>query len=64
VKETRRLGSRRAEAQANTWRTFGTVLMNADGSGYVRVVRDGRMLAGFTFGPEDGPAQWETAADG
>jgi len=52
VKETHRLGSVRAIANANTWCTFATACVNADGSGYIRVVRDGTVLKEFSFGAE------------
>lgn len=48
-KETTRLGSRSATAEANTWRTFATVHVNADGSGYVEVKRDGVRIHEFSF---------------
>lgn len=51
-KETHRLGSKAAEAQANTWRTFATVLIRADGSGEVYVKRDDTVLHAFQWGPE------------
>ena len=53
VKETSRLGSARAHAEANTWRTFTTAAIRADGSGYVTVRRDGVTLERFEFGPEE-----------
>lgn len=52
VKETHRLGSQHACAEANTWRTFTTTVVAADGSGWVRVTRDGVTLHHITFGPE------------
>ena len=53
VKETHRLGSQYSEARANTWRTFTTAFVSRDGSGYVRVTRDGETIHRFEFGPED-----------
>lgn len=53
IKETHRLGSQGAEARANTWRTFTTAAVNRDGSGYVKVVRDGKTLIYFEFEKED-----------
>ena len=50
VKETHRLGSQHACAEANTWRTFTTTVVAADGSGWVRVTRDGVTLHHITFG--------------
>ena len=49
---TTRLGNGAARAQANTWRTFTTCHVRADGSGYVRAIRDGVVLYDFSFGPE------------
>jgi len=53
IKREHRLGSEMAEAQANTWRTFCTVCVGKDGTGYVRVVRNGKELHFFDFGPEE-----------
>lgn len=52
VKETHRLGSESAVVEAATWRTFATARVNKDGSGYVTVKRDGKVLHYFEFGPE------------
>jgi hypothetical protein len=52
IKETHRLGSRFAQAEANTWRTFSTAFVAADGSGYVEVIRDGKTVHRFDFGKE------------
>jgi len=52
VKETHRLGSRSAMGEANTWRTFTTCFVASDGSGYVRVIRDGKVIHEYQFGPE------------
>lgn len=52
VKEVHRLGSTCAQAQANTWRTFTTCEVRADGSGFVRVVRDGEVVHKFEFEAE------------
>ena len=52
TKETHRLGHRSAKAEANTWRTFCTSFVAADGSGYVEVTRDGKTLHRFDFGQE------------
>lgn len=51
-KETHRLGSLSALAEANTWRTFTRAYIARDGSGYVEVTRDGNTLVRFDFGPE------------
>ena len=52
VKRDHRLGSESATGEAATWRTFATAHVNADGSGYVTVKRDGSTFHAFTFGPE------------
>lgn len=52
IKETHRLGSEWAEAQANTWRTFTTATIHKDGSGSVTVYRDGKRLHEFSFEKE------------
>jgi hypothetical protein len=54
VKEAHRLGSESSRGEANTWRTFATCEVSADGSGYVRVQRDNIILHQFEFGPEAG----------
>ena len=55
TKETTRLGSRCATAEANTWRTFTRCHVDRDGSGSVVVKRDGVTLHTFEFGPEGKP---------
>ena len=52
-KEVQRLGNSAAQAQANTWKTFTTCHVNADGSGWLLVQRNGRTLHRFEFGPEE-----------
>ena len=52
TKEAHRLGSKCASAEANTWRTFTSCHVNADGSGTVQVKRDGKIIHLFDFGPE------------
>lgn len=52
VKQVHRLGSQSSEAQAATWRTFVDAVVKRDGSGHVRVSRDGLLLHHFEFGPE------------
>ena len=47
------LGNGEALAQANTWRTFTVCSVNADGSGYIEVTRDGERLHFFAFGSEN-----------
>ena len=47
-----RLGHGAAMGNANTWRTFTTCQVDADGSGYVSVVRDGETLHHFVFDAE------------
>ena len=66
VKETHRLGSQSATGQANTWRTFTTCHVNADGSGYVQVIRDGKCIHGHNFEAEGevvARPKWRTFAD-
>ena len=53
-KEASRLGSRAAEAHADTWQTFTACHVNAEGIGYVQVCRGARMVT-VTFGPESEP---------
>ena len=51
-----RLGHGSVKAQADTWRTFTTCSIWADGSGYVEVTRNGKSLHRFEFGPEGADA--------
>ena len=53
TKTTHRLGSVCATGEAATWRTFATATVWADGSGHVKVRRDGRTLHAFAFGSEN-----------
>ena len=53
TKRTTRLGSHSATGRADTWRTFTTCTVNADGSGFITVVRDGVTLHHFCFAAED-----------
>lgn len=53
TKETHRLGSRSATAEAATWNTFAQAFVNKNGSGYISVRQHGKLLARVTFGPED-----------
>ena len=55
TKETHRLGSARAEAEANTWKTFARLTMQADGSGHAIVTRNGQTLHDISWGPETRP---------
>lgn len=55
-KEVTRLGSDWAEGQANTWKTFTTCRVYADGSGYVLVRRNGVTLHTYEFEAEDADA--------
>ena len=50
--EATRLGHGSVRVQANTWRTFTTCWVDADGSGYVEVTRNSKTLKRFDFGPE------------
>ena len=49
VKETHRLVSRAANAVAATWHTCATAYVCADGSGYIKVTRNGQILHHFDF---------------
>lgn len=53
-KQVTRLGSCNATGQANTWRTFTTCHVRADGSGFVKVIQDGVPIVSCDFGPERG----------
>jgi len=52
-KEVHRLGSFAAQSQVNTWQTFVSCQVNADGSGYVLVQRNGVTLHSYEFGAEE-----------
>lgn len=47
-----RLGNDSAEAQANTNKTFATVIMRKNGSGYLKVKRNGELIVCETWGKE------------
>jgi hypothetical protein len=51
-KSASRLGSESATGRADTWSTFTTCHVTKDGSGYVSVVRNGKTIHHFWFGPE------------
>lgn len=51
-KDTHRLGSERAHVRAATWRTFVDALVHKDGSGYVTITRDGKVIHTFRFEEE------------
>ena len=48
-KTTHRLGSVQANVSAATWRTFARAVVWADGSGYVEVERDRKVIHCFHF---------------
>lgn len=52
IKSVHRLGSEFSQAQAATWRTFATAQVDRNGTGYVEVRRDGKIIHAFQFGPE------------
>ena len=52
IKETHRLGSESSIAEAATWRTFARVTTFADGSGHVRITRDGDTVHEYAWGSE------------
>jgi hypothetical protein len=65
VKDAHRLGSESATAEAATRRTFATAHINADGSGYVTVKRDGRTFHAYTFEAETADRSgWTEASPG
>lgn len=47
-----RLGSQSATGYADTYRTFTLCHVRRDGSGYVRVTRDGKVLHSYDFEAE------------
>lgn len=51
-KEVTRLGHEASLGEANTWRTFTCCYVRKNGSGYVKVTRDGKLIHEFSFGPE------------
>ncbi|KKN99015.1 hypothetical protein LCGC14_0142600 [marine sediment metagenome] len=51
-KGSSRLGSQSATGKADTWRTFSSTTINADGSGSFEVKRDGKVLKSYSWGPE------------
>lgn len=52
VKETHRLGSECAQTCAATWRTFVRASVGRDGSGFVTIERDGKIIHSFSFDAE------------
>lgn len=52
VKKAQRLGSKAARAEANTYHTFASAYVNADGSGYVEVKQHGVTICRFDFEAE------------
>jgi hypothetical protein len=54
VKETHRLGSQTARAEANTWQTFASVETHRNGASAVKVKRNGATFR-VGFGDEDSP---------
>lgn len=53
-KRVHRLGSQHSIAEANTWRTFSKVHINADGSGHFELKRDGEIIHTWKWGKESG----------
>ncbi len=53
-KETHRLGSKSSTGEANTWKTFSRTHINADGSGFFRLVRDGKTIHYYSWKQENG----------
>lgn len=52
-KRVRRLGSQASSVEAATWRTFARATVYKDGSGYIEVCRDGKVLHSFNFKAEN-----------
>ena len=52
VKRAHRFGSVQAETVAATGRTFAMAIVSGDGSGIVRIMRDGEQIHFHEFGPE------------
>lgn len=52
-KEVHRLGSQSATGEANTWKTFSKTHINADGSGYFELRRNGELIHTWEWGPEN-----------
>lgn len=52
-KETHRLGSQSSTGEANTWRTFSKTHINADGSGFFQLERDGQVIHYYEWEPEN-----------
>lgn len=52
TKEVHRLGSRSSTGEANTWRTFSSTTINADGSGSFQLQRGGKIIHSHNWGPE------------
>lgn len=54
AKQVSRLGHEASQGQANTWRTFTTCYVAADGRGYVQVERPkGVVVHRWDFDPEE-----------
>lgn len=52
TKETTRLGSRSAQVQAATWRTFVDAEVSSDGRVWLTVKRDDVLVHTYELGPE------------
>lgn len=53
-KRVHRLGSQFSVSEANTWRTFSKVHINADGSGHFELKRDGEVIHSHRWESESG----------
>ncbi len=53
VKDTHRVGSERALVEAATWHTKVVAEVRADGSGYMEMSRDGKIVHFFDFRAEE-----------
>lgn len=52
IKEDHRLGSENATGIAKTWKTTATAFVRKDGSGYVQVEQNGRLIHSYSFNME------------
>lgn len=62
-KEVSRLGSLRATASVNTWRTTASVTIYPDGGVYVVIRRDGVRIAEYTIPSENSETPAEEGAN-
>ena len=53
TKERSTLGSAACEASVATWNTFIESFIRADGTGYVTIKRDGKIIHGYTLNEKE-----------